>query len=73
MWTPELKLNRSLRTASESCRTKDLWVTGFVPLPPPINKIALAFTSKEIGKSAFCNITCTRGVRYIQFKWGKAL
>lgn len=49
MWTPELKLNRSLRTASESCRNKDLWVTGFVPLPPPINKIALAFTSKEIG------------------------
>ncbi|XP_067941731.1 cilia- and flagella-associated protein 337-like [Watersipora subatra] len=48
LWTPELKLSRSLKTATESCRTKDLWVTDFVALPPPINKVALAFTSKEI-------------------------
>ncbi|XP_064645218.1 WD repeat-containing protein 49-like isoform X2 [Lineus longissimus] len=47
MWGQNLKLQRSLKTGTESCKARDLWVTDFIPLPN-INKIALSFTSKEI-------------------------
>ena len=33
---------------SESCKTKDLWITDFVLLQN-VNKVALGFTTKEIG------------------------
>ena len=49
MWGPNLKLQRSIKAGTDSCRARDLWITHFVHLHN-INKIALAFTSKEIGK-----------------------
>ncbi|XP_065937258.1 LOW QUALITY PROTEIN: cilia- and flagella-associated protein 337 [Magallana gigas] len=47
IWGPDLKLSRSFRIATDSCKARDLWVTHFVALQN-INKIAVAFTSKEI-------------------------
>jgi hypothetical protein len=49
MWGQDLKPQRSFKTHTDSCKTRDLWVTDFVILQN-INKIALSFTSKEIGK-----------------------
>lgn len=40
--------NTKLNT--ESCKSKDLWVTDFIILQN-VNKLAIAFTTKEIGKS----------------------
>ena len=48
-WGVDLKLQRFLKTGTDSCKARDLWVTHFVVLQN-VNKIALAFTSKEIGK-----------------------
>ena len=48
MWGPSCRLQRSLKTGTDTCRMRDLWVTHFVVLHN-INKIALGFTSKEIG------------------------
>ncbi len=50
MWGQNLKLQRSLKTGTDTCKARDLWVTHFTSLQN-VNKIALAFTSKEIGKS----------------------
>ncbi|XP_059162775.1 WD repeat-containing protein 49-like isoform X2 [Physella acuta] len=47
MWGADLKPQRSLKTGTDACRSRDIWVTHFVPLQN-VNKIALAFTSKEI-------------------------
>ena len=55
MWGQNLKIQRSLKTGTDTCKMRDLWVTHFVLLPN-VNKVALAFTSKEIGKIQF---TCT--------------
>ncbi|WAR03587.1 WDR49-like protein [Mya arenaria] len=46
-WGLDLKLQRALKTGTDSCKARDLWVTYFVILQN-VNKIALAFTSKEI-------------------------
>ena len=48
MWSQNLRLQRTLKTGTDSCRARDLWVTNYVPLHN-VNKIALSFTSKEIG------------------------
>ncbi|CAL8105784.1 unnamed protein product [Calicophoron daubneyi] len=53
MWGLDLKPQRSAKVNTEACRQRDLWVTD-AALMPNINKIAIAFTSKEI---AFCNIS----------------
>ncbi|KAJ8313282.1 LOW QUALITY PROTEIN: hypothetical protein KUTeg_009166 [Tegillarca granosa] len=47
LWGQDLRLQRAFRTGTDSCKARDLWVTHFVPLQQ-INKLALAFTSKEI-------------------------
>ncbi|XP_035829374.1 uncharacterized protein LOC101863074 [Aplysia californica] len=47
MWGSDLKLQRHLKTGTDTCKMRDLWVTDFVLLQN-VNKIALAFTSKEI-------------------------
>ena len=52
MWSQNLKLQRTLKTGTDSCRARDLWVTNYVPLHN-INRIALSFTSKEIGMSIY--------------------
>ena len=52
-WGLDMKLQRALKTGTDSCKARDLWVTYFVILQN-VNKIALAFTSKEIGRQ-FCD------------------
>ncbi|XP_069474592.1 cilia- and flagella-associated protein 337 [Ambystoma mexicanum] len=47
VWGENLKLQRTLRITTESVKPKDLWVTSLVSLAN-VNKIAVAFTSKEI-------------------------
>ena len=44
-----VNLTTSTRVNTDSCKSKDLWVTDFVILAS-VNKVALAFTTKEIGK-----------------------
>ncbi len=40
-------MTNNTKINSESCKSKDLWVTDFVVLQN-INKVVLAFTTKEI-------------------------
>uniref|UniRef100_A0A8C8SMF0 WD repeat domain 49 n=1 Tax=Pelusios castaneus TaxID=367368 RepID=A0A8C8SMF0_9SAUR len=47
VWGENLKLQRTLQITTESVKRKDLWVTTLVSLAN-VNKIAIAFTSKEI-------------------------
>ncbi|KAM9316522.1 cilia- and flagella-associated protein 337 [Gastrophryne carolinensis] len=47
VWGENLKLQRSLRICTDTVKPKDLWATGFVFLAN-VNKLAVAFTSKEI-------------------------
>ncbi|XP_018413289.1 PREDICTED: WD repeat-containing protein 49 [Nanorana parkeri] len=47
VWGENLKLQRSLRICTDTVKPKDLWATGLVFLAN-VNKIAVAFTSKEI-------------------------
>lgn len=46
-WDNHMKLQRELKLSTESVKPRDIWVTDFVSLPH-LNKIAVAFTSKEI-------------------------
>ncbi|KAM3930625.1 cilia- and flagella-associated protein 337 [Leptodactylus fuscus] len=47
VWGENLKLQRSLRICTDTVKLKDLWATSLVFLAN-VNKIAVAFTSKEI-------------------------
>ncbi|KAK3094556.1 hypothetical protein FSP39_003370 [Pinctada imbricata] len=47
IWGSDLKLSKSYKIGTDSCKARDLWVTHFIVLQN-INKIAIAFTSKEI-------------------------
>uniref|UniRef100_A0A8C4VS78 WD repeat domain 49 n=1 Tax=Gopherus evgoodei TaxID=1825980 RepID=A0A8C4VS78_9SAUR len=47
VWGENLKLQRTLQITTEAVKLKDLWVTTLVSLGN-VNKIAVAFTSKEI-------------------------
>ncbi|KAG2463349.1 WDR49 protein, partial [Polypterus senegalus] len=47
VWGDSLELHQSIRIATDSVRPKDLWVTSLASMPN-VNKIAVAFTSKEI-------------------------
>ncbi|XP_059802805.1 WD repeat-containing protein 49-like isoform X3 [Hypanus sabinus] len=47
VWSENLKLEKTLRVATDSVRLRDLWVTSMVFLEN-VNKVAVAFTSKEI-------------------------
>ncbi|KAM4693124.1 cilia- and flagella-associated protein 337 [Discoglossus pictus] len=47
VWGENLKLQRSLRISTDTVKLKDLWATSMV-LMANVNKIAVAFTSKEI-------------------------
>lgn len=46
-WDHHMKLHRSLKLTTPSIKPRDMWVSDFVLLPT-LNKIAVAFTSKEI-------------------------
>ncbi|XP_063772261.1 WD repeat-containing protein 49 [Pseudophryne corroboree] len=47
VWGENLKLQRSLRICTDTVKLKDVWATSLVFLAN-VNKIAVAFTSKEI-------------------------
>ncbi|XP_078420668.1 cilia- and flagella-associated protein 337-like [Cetorhinus maximus] len=47
IWGENLKLQQTLRVATDSVRLRDLWVTSMISLAN-VNKVAVAFTSKEI-------------------------
>uniref|UniRef100_UPI00398F8847 cilia- and flagella-associated protein 337-like n=1 Tax=Pristiophorus japonicus TaxID=55135 RepID=UPI00398F8847 len=47
VWDENLKLQQTLRVATDSVRLRDLWVTSMISLAN-VNKVAVAFTSKEI-------------------------
>ncbi|XP_075426736.1 cilia- and flagella-associated protein 337 isoform X1 [Ascaphus truei] len=47
IWGENLKLQRRLRISTDTVKLKDLWATSLVFLAN-VNKIAVAFTSKEI-------------------------
>ncbi|XP_054839505.1 WD repeat-containing protein 49 [Eublepharis macularius] len=47
IWGESLTLQRTLQITAEAVKPKDLWVTSLVALPN-VNKVAVAFTSKEI-------------------------
>ncbi|XP_067897559.1 cilia- and flagella-associated protein 337-like isoform X2 [Heterodontus francisci] len=47
VWDENLKLQQTLRVATDSVRLRDLWVTSMISLTN-VNKVAVAFTSKEI-------------------------
>ncbi|XP_069101965.1 cilia- and flagella-associated protein 337-like isoform X5 [Argopecten irradians] len=47
IWPQDLKQSRSFKTGTDTCKGRDLWITHFCALQN-INKLALAFTSKEI-------------------------
>ncbi|CAH8848703.1 unnamed protein product [Trichobilharzia szidati] len=53
LWGIDLKPHGTAKVSTESCRPRDTFVTDFVVMPN-INKVAIAFTSKEI---AFCNLS----------------
>jgi hypothetical protein len=44
-----VNLTSNAKVSSTSCKSRDLWVTDFTILSN-VNKIGLAFTTKEIGK-----------------------
>ncbi|CAH8477419.1 unnamed protein product [Dicrocoelium dendriticum] len=47
MWGIDMKPQCSAKVSTEACRPRDLWVTDFA-IMSNINKMAVAFTSKEI-------------------------
>ncbi|XP_053387026.1 WD repeat-containing protein 49-like isoform X3 [Mercenaria mercenaria] len=68
-WGVDMKLQRALKTGTDSCKARDLWVTYFVVLHN-VNKIALAFTSKEIAiydLSSKVEFSCQYKVQNLQY------
>lgn len=68
-WGVDLKLQRALKTGTDSCKARDLWVTYFVVLHN-VNKIALSFTSKEIAiydLSSKVEFSCQYKVQNLQY------
>uniref|UniRef100_A0A6J0UL29 Cilia- and flagella-associated protein 337 n=1 Tax=Pogona vitticeps TaxID=103695 RepID=A0A6J0UL29_9SAUR len=63
LWGQNLKLQRTLQITTETVKPKHLWVTSLVALPN-VNKIAVAFTSKEI---YFAELNSKQGFSY-QYK-----
>ncbi|XP_060539122.1 WD repeat-containing protein 49 isoform X2 [Pantherophis guttatus] len=47
VWGESLKLQKMVQITTEAVKPKDLWVTSLVALPN-VNKVAVAFTNKEI-------------------------
>lgn len=47
IWSESLTLQKTLQITTEAVKPKDLWVTSLVALPN-VNKVAVAFTSKEV-------------------------
>ena len=48
MYDKNFNVSNSTKVNSDSCKSKDLWITDYILLQN-VNKIALCFTTKEIG------------------------
>jgi hypothetical protein len=48
MYDKNFNISNSTKVQSDSCKSKDLWITDYILLQN-VNKIALGFTTKEIG------------------------
>ena len=48
MYDKNTNMTKGAKITSETCKSKDLWITDSVLLQN-INKVVLAFTTKEIG------------------------
>ena len=48
LYDRNLNMTNSTRVNTDSCKSKDLWITDFA-IFGKVNKLALAFTTKEIG------------------------
>jgi hypothetical protein len=44
-----MQLYKTFKSTTESCKVRDLWITDFI-LMTNVNKIAIAYTSKELSK-----------------------
>jgi hypothetical protein len=44
-----MQLYKTFKATTESCKIRDLWITDFV-LMTNVNKVAIAYTSKELSK-----------------------
>jgi hypothetical protein len=52
-----MQLYKTFKAATESCKIRDLWITDFV-LMTNVNKVAIAYTSKELSKNFFYLLKC---------------
>ena len=50
MYDKTFNITNGTKVNSDSCKSKDLWITDY-NLLQNVNKIALGFTTKEIGSS----------------------
>ncbi len=48
MYDKTFNITNGTKVSSDSCKSKDLWITDYILLQN-VNKIALGFTTKEIG------------------------
>ncbi len=55
MFGSGVNLIHTAKIHHDSCKLRDLWVTDFV-IMPNVNKIAVAFTTKEIGINRFVKV-----------------
>lgn len=51
IYNDEMQLYKTFKAVTESCKVRDLWITDFV-LMPNVNKVAVAYTSKELSKAS---------------------
>lgn len=54
IYNDEMQLYKTFKAVTESCKVRDLWITDFV-LMPNVNKVAVAYTSKELSKISIFN------------------
>lgn len=50
MYDKNTNMKKGTRITTDTCKSKDLWITDSVLLQN-VNKVVLAFTTKEIGKN----------------------
>ena len=52
IYNDEMQLYKTYKAITESCKVRDLWITDFV-LMANGNKVAIAYTSKELSTKSF--------------------
>ena len=51
-----MQLYKTFKAVTDSCKVRDLWITDFI-LMGNVNKVAVAYTSKELSKKSLLNHT----------------